>query len=304
MRIFLTGGRGLVGRSLFDGLRAAGYDVFAPPRSEVDLQDRKQIQAAFESYSPDLVIHAAGKVGGIQANIDAPVEFLYENMVLGMNVISASADAGIPRLLNLGSSCMYPREAPNPLVEDEILTGRLEPTNEGYAIAKIAAAKLAEYVSRERGLHYSTLIPCNLYGPHDKFGAGAHMIPAAIAKVHDAMAAGSDEVEIWGDGTARREFMYAGDLADFIVHLLQSPDQIPELVNVGVGSDLSINEYYEAVAGVLGYEGGFRHDLDKPAGMPQKLVDVNRMKATGWSPRTSLQDGISLTYSHFVKAER
>lgn len=304
MRVFVTGARGLVGRTLGDGLRDAGHEVIAPPRSELDLLDRHSLETALRAAKPDLVIHAAGKVGGIQANIDAPVEFLYENMLLGMNVIGVSSDVGIPRLINLGSSCMYPREAPNPLVEETILTGRLEPTNEGYAIAKIAAAKLAEYINRERSLQYTTLIPCNLYGPYDKFRQGAHMIPAAIAKVHDALQSGSDSVEIWGDGTARREFMYAGDLADFIAHLIEHPDRTPDLVNVGVGSDHSVNEYYEIVADVLGYRGGFSHDLSKPSGMAQKLVDTQRLRATGWRPGTSLADGIAKTYDYFLKVER
>lgn len=304
MRIFLTGGSGMVGRTLSAGLVAAGHDVTAPSSSQLNLLDSGAVSDAIHRLSPECVIHAAGRVGGIQANINEPVAFLHENMMMGMNVVQASAAAEIPALINLGSSCMYPREAENPLVETSILSGPLEPTNEGYALAKIATAKLAEYVRRSQGLDYVTVIPCNLYGPFDKFGDGAHMIPAAIKKVHTAIETGSEEVEIWGNGTARREFMYSGDLVDFIVRVVEEPTTCPDLVNVGLGWDLTINEYYAAIGEVLGYRGEFVHDLSKPTGMQQKLVDVSKSREMGWQSGTELRQGLQKTYDYYLEVSR
>jgi GDP-L-fucose synthase len=301
VRILLTGGRGMVGRNIQDHPRARDYEVLAPSRSELNLFDEQAVLDYYARHRPDLVIHAAGTVGGIQANIANPVAFLSDNLKLAENVILGARRSGVPNLLNIGSSCMYPRAAPNPLREEQILTGELEPTNEGYALAKIVAARLCRYIRRETPeLQYKTIIPCNLYGRHDKFDpAASHMIPAAILKIAKAVQEGRSEVEIWGDGTARREFMYVGELADFIFYAVPRLGEMPDELNVGLGHDYSINEYYEAISEVLDYGGSFVHDMSKPAGMKQKLVDTSRMKSFGWSTKMSLRDGIQETWNYF-----
>lgn len=300
--VLLTGGSGMVGRNVAEFPAAAGWKLVAPTSRELDLRDAQATADFVRRLRPDVVIHAAGRVGGIQANIAAPVDFLVTNLDLGRNIVMAARAAGVPRLLNLGSSCMYPREAPNPLVESSILHGELEPTNEGYALAKIAVARLCQYAARENpALSYKTLIPCNLYGPHDKFDPKhSHLVPAIIHKVHVAMKSGQAEVEIWGDGTARREFMFAPDLADAIWRAVDRFDTLPDMMNVGVGSDHSVNDYYRIAAQVIGWRGRFVHDTSKPAGMKQKLVSTERQTAWGWAPATSLEDGIRATYNHYL----
>ncbi len=301
MKIFLTGAGGMVGRNILEHPSAAGVTFLTPSRTEVNLEDYEAVYAFIREQKPDLVIHAAGRVGGIQANMAHPVDFLVQNLDMGRNVIMAAKNAGVQRLLNLASSCMYPREAVNPLGEDLVLKGELEPTNEGYAIAKIVATRLCEYISRENpSLLYKTVIPCNLYGRHDKFAPEhSHMVPAVIRKIHFAAATGQSEIDIWGDGMSRREFMYAGDLADFIFFALDRFEELPQNLNVGLGHDFTINEYYEAIAHEIGYRGRFIHDLSKPTGMRQKLVDTTLLKQLGWQPETSLQEGIRKTYDYF-----
>ena len=301
MRVLLFGGRGMVGRNFLEHPGTADLDVRAPPSTEVDLLDRKAVAACVRSASPEIVIHAAGRVGGIQANIREPARFLAENLDMGRNVVLAAREAGVRRLLNLGSSCMYPREARNPLREEMILQGALEPTNEGYALAKIATAKLCEYVSRENpDCSYKTLVPCNVYGKHDSYDpARSHLVASVIRKVHEAKTAGREVIEIWGDGTARREFLYAGDLADCMVRAVRQFDSLPSTMNVGVGDDHSIDEYYAVVADVMGWSGRFVHDLAKPVGMQRKLVSVERQLAWGWSPKTSLREGVARAYEHY-----
>jgi len=215
----------------------------------------------------------------------------------------AARVAGVKKLLNLGSSCIYPRNAPNPLTESMILQGELEPTNEGYALAKIMTARLCEYIQREdSGCLYKTMIPCNLYGRHDKFDPKhSHLIPAIIHKIRQAVDAGHTPVEIWGDGTARREFMYAGDLADAVLRALGNFESLPSLMNVGLGYDYSINEYYQAAAEVMGFKGSFEHDCSKPVGMKQKLVSTDMQKAWGWTPSVSLRQGLQETYQYYKK---
>jgi GDP-L-fucose synthase len=250
-----------------------------------------------------MVIHCAGIVGGIQANIANPVKFLVENTQLGINLIMSAKEAGVKRLMNMSSSCMYPRAAQNPLAEDLILKGELEPTNEGYAIAKITSTRLCEYINREdSSFEYKTVIPCNLYGKHDKFDPKhSHMIPAVIKKIADAKANRLPSIDIWGDGLARREFMYAEDLANFVNFAIQKFSDMPQNINVGLGHDYTINEYYETIADVIGYQGEFVHDLTKPVGMKQKLIDDTQLKAFGWHYQTKLKDGLRQTYQHYLE---
>lgn len=300
-KIFLTGGSGMVGRNILEHPAAKEWDFLAPSSRDLDLTRRDEVRDYVLANRPDIVIHAAGRVGGIQANVAEPVEFLVVNLDIGRNVIMAAAEAGVPRLLNLGSSCMYPRNAPNPLREEMVLQGELEPTNEGYALAKIVAARLCDYLRRERGLAYKTLIPCNLYGRHDKFSPEhSHLIPAVIHKMHEAKEAEVTTVDIWGDGLARREFMYAGDFADAVIYALDHFEDMPDLMNVGIGGDYAINDYYETAASVIGWNGTFSHDLTKPVGMRQKLVSIDRQTSWGWKPKTSLQDGIRQTYDYYL----
>lgn len=301
--VLLTGGRGMVGQNILEHPMAERFHFLAPTSADLDLCDFAKVQNYISTYSPEFVIHTAGLVGGIQANMARPVDFLVQNLDLGRNVILAARNAGVKKFLNLSSSCMYPRNAINPLTEDLILQGELEPTNEGYALAKIFALRLCEYLHKEDdSFEYKTFIPCNLFGRFDKFDPkNSHLIPAIIHKVHLAKVAGDETVEIWGDGTARREFMYAGDLADAVLRAIKHFDAVPDLMNVGLGFDYSINEYYEAVAKVVGWEGEFSHDLSKPVGMKQKLVSVARQKDWGWAASTSLEGGIAKAYDYYLE---
>jgi GDP-L-fucose synthase len=303
MRIFLTGSAGMVGKNILASAQAKSHVWLTPNRNELDLKNQKDVVAYIKNHQPDLIIHAAGRVGGIQANIKNPVAFLTENTEIGKNVILSAQEAGVKKLLNLSSSCMYPRNAPNPLSEDMILKGELEPTNEGYALAKIFAMKLCEYIQKEDSrFEYKTLIPCNLYGEHDKFAPEhSHLIPAIIHKIHLAKVNGLSKVEIWGDGKARREFMLASDLADCVMTCVEQFSKVPNLMNVGLGFDYSVNEFYQTAAKVIGYQGEFYHDLSKPTGMQQKLVSVSRLTEFGWKPKTTLADGMKKTYEFYLK---
>jgi GDP-L-fucose synthase len=303
LRMLLTGGSGLVGRNLLEHSSIGDYDVLAPRSSELDLRDFGAVELFLRKFQPDIVVHAAGKVGGIQANLNAPIDFLVENLDLGRNIVLASYQSGIKRLLNLGSSCMYPRNRIEPLREEMVLQGELEPSNEGYALAKIVTLRLCEYIMRQDGsCMYRTLIPCNLYGRYDKFDpAQSHLLPAIIDKLHKALREGSSEVEIWGDGTARREFMFAGDLANAVLRATNDFSTVPNCMNVGLGHDYSIDEYYQTTAEVMGYRGRFVHNLEKPVGMARKLVNIERQTAWGWSPHYALKDGIRETYQYYLE---
>lgn len=303
MKILLTGGGGMVGTNILENPDFKEFEVLAPRSGELDLRDFVAVKDYLKKHSPDLVIHAAGKVGGIQANIREPVSYLLENLDMGRNIIWASRQVGIKKVINLGSSCMYPRGHEEPLKEDLILKGELEPTNEGYALAKVLTAKICEYITREdQSYQYKTIIPCNLYGRHDKFNPNdSHLLPAIIHKVHQAKNNNENIVEIWGDGLARREFMYAGDFADAIIRAVHHFDSLPSYMNVGLGHDYTINNYYQAVADVIGFEGSFVHNLDKPVGMSRKLVNIDRQTSWGWSPKHDLTLGIQKTYEFYLK---
>ena len=301
-KLFLTGGAGMVGRNVQAHAAAGDWQIIAPGSRDLDLTDQRAVADFFTAERPDAVVHAAGKVGGIQANMADPVGFLDVNTSIGRNVIVEAHKAGVKTLINLASTCMYPAGAPNPLSEDMILTAPLEPTNEGYALAKILATRLCQYIAaQDPEARYKTLIPCNLFGFHDKFDPkNSHLVPAIIHKMHTAKTTGASEVEIWGDGTARREFMFAADLADAIHAALAKPDDLPDLMNIGLGHDHTINEYYQTVAEVIGWQGEFVHDLTKPVGMKQKLTSTTRQEAWGWSPKTSLRDGLAQTYEFYL----
>jgi len=279
------------------------YQLFTPSSKDLDLLDKFSIDTYLGNKEIDMVIHCAGVVGGIQANMANPVKFLVDNTQIALNIILCAKEVGIKKFINMGSSCMYPREATNPLGEELILKGELEPTNEGYALAKITATKLCEYISQEESsFKYKTVIPCNLYGRYDKFDpTHSHMLPAVVKKIYEAKENKEEILDIWGDGEARREFMYAEDLAGFIYYALENFESMPQNINVGLGHDYTINEYYETIAKVIGYKGKFIHDLTKPIGMKQKLIDDSKLKEFGWCYKTSLEDGIQKIYDYYLK---
>lgn len=300
-RVYITGSEGMVGSNIID-LAPKNIELITPRFKDLDLLDFNAVERFISKEKPDLIIHCAGIVGGIQANVANPVKFLVENTILGQNLILSAQKNRVKKMINLGSSCMYPRNAKNPLNEDLILKGELESTNEGYALAKIFALKLCEYIHKEdETFKYKTIIPCNLYGKWDKFSdKHSHMIPAVIKKIHLATVNNVGVVEIWGDGMARREFMFASDLAILIWHSISNFEQMPNLMNVGLGHDFTINEYYETIAKVIGFKGSFKYDLSKPIGMNQKLVDTSRQTLFGWKPLHSLEDGIKKTYKYYL----
>lgn len=308
MKILITGASGMVGRNIleqpfFADLVAAG-SLFSPSSSELDLGRRDVLTQYFVESKPDVIIHAAGKVGGIHANIAAPYDFLLANLDMGVNLISAARQARVPRILNLGSSCMYPKNWPERLTEDSILRGELEPTNEGYALAKIVVAKLGEYSNRmkDSGVRVKTLIPCNLYGRWDNFDPQhSHLIAAIIHKIREAKRLKRKSVTIWGDGTVAREFMFAGDLAEFSAEAVQRFDDLPDLLNVGTGIDYQVNQYYEIVARALNYEGDFDHDLSKPSGMIRKLMNIDKLSAWGWTAPTDIAMGVRQTVDYYLE---
>ena len=298
----LTGGSGMVGRNILEHPGAQNWNIIAPSSKELDLTNSEKVEDFVVKCQPHIIVHAAGHVGGIQANIASPITFLERNVLIGRNIVMAGYKTGVRRLLNLASTCMYPKLAQNPLREDMILTGELEHTNEGYALAKIMTTRLCQYIRREDpSVQFKTMIPCNLFGRYDKFEPkNSHLLPAIINKVHVAKVNKEKTVEIWGDGTVRREFMYASDLADAILRAADNINLLPDLMNCGVGYDHSINEYYQNVADVIGWEGQFLHSLSKPVGMKQKLCSIERQSAWGWTASTSLRNAISKTYDFYL----
>jgi GDP-L-fucose synthase len=292
----------MVGRNITEHQPASKHEILSPTSKELNLLNPSSIEKYMKINRPDMVIHAAGIVGGIQANMAQPVRFLVDNMQMGLNILMASKSHEVKWFMNLSSSCMYPRDAQNPLSEDLILKGELEPTNEGYAIAKVASTRLCEYINREdESFLYKTVIPCNLYGKYDKFDPEhSHMIPAVIRKINDAKDQNLESIDIWGDGLARREFMYAADFADFVFYAIDNFETMPQNINVGLGHDYTINEYYQKIADAVGYQGGFIHDLSRPTGMQQKLIDDTKLKEFGWQYKITLEQGIAMTYEYFL----
>jgi GDP-L-fucose synthase len=300
-KILVAGARGMVGSALVRRLAQGGYtNVLAPFRTELDLQDARATAAYLARTKPDYVFIAAAKVGGIQANNTFRAQFLHENLAIADNLIAGAHEAGVQRLMFLGSSCIYPKLAAQPIREDALLTGPLEPTNEPYAIAKIAGIKLCEAYNAQHGRQYVSVMPTNLYGPNDNYDlANSHVLPALIRKAHEAMKRGDSEYVVWGTGTPMREFLYVDDLADACVHLMAQGYDGP-LVNLGTGEDVTIRELAETVMAVVGFEGRIVFDATKPDGTPRKLLDVSRLHALGWKHRTSLKEGIALAYADFL----
>ena len=292
----------MVGSAIVRALASQGFtQILTRPRAELDLLDRAAVRAFFEKERPEFVIDAAARVGGIVANFEKPVEFLLENLTLQNNIIEAAADFGCAKLLFLGSSCIYPKHAPQPIREDALLTGPLEPTNDAYAIAKIAGIKLCQAYAREYGKTFLSAMPTNLYGPHDNFDLHtSHVLPALIRKIHEAKKSGAPEVLVWGTGTPRREFLHADDLAEACVFLLKNYDS-PELINIGSGTDVTIRALAELICEVLGYDGALAFDPTKPDGTPRKLMDSSRLFALGWKPRIPLREGIAQAYAWFLE---
>lgn len=301
-RIFVAGHRGLVGSAVLRRLEAAGYEnVATASREQLDLRDQAAVNYWFRDHRPEYVYLVAGTVGGILANSTRPAEFLYDNLMIHATVVEAARLFGSTKLLYLGSSCIYPREATQPITEDQLLTGPLEPTNEAYAIAKIAGIRLCESYRQQYGCNFISAMPTNLYGPNDNFDlTSSHVLPAMIRKFHDAKLAGADEVVIWGTGTPRREFLHVDDLADACLFLMDHYEDKGH-INVGTGEDLQILELAEMVRDAVYPEVEIVHDLTKPDGMPRKLLDVSKLHQLGWHHTIDLKDGVADTYRWFLE---
>jgi GDP-L-fucose synthase len=300
--IFIAGHRGLAGGAILRELQQAGYtNLLTRTRVELDLRQRDRVRQYFEEKRPQAIVVAAAKVGGIKANNDFPVEFLIENLTIQNNLIEAAADFGAEKLLFLGSSCIYPKFAPQPIPESALLTGELEPTNEPYALAKIAGIKLCQAYAREYGRKFISAMPTNLYGPGDNFDLNtSHVLPALLRKVHEARERGDATVPVWGTGTPRREFLHVADLAGACRFLLENYDA-PEFVNVGFGTDVTIRELVELICEIVGFTGELVFDATKPDGTPRKLLDTTRLMQLGWRPQISLRDGIRQTYDWYCR---
>ena len=301
-KVYIAGHRGLVGSAMWRHLETDGFtNLIGRTSTELDLRDHDRVGAFFAEQRPDVVILAAAKVGGIHANATYPADFLSENLRIQTSVLDAALAQRVERVLFLGSSCIYPKFAPQPIHEDSLLTGPLEPTNDAYAIAKIAGVLHVQAVRRQHGLRWISAMPTNLYGPGDNFSAeNSHVLPALIRRIHEAKAAETPEVVVWGSGSPRREFLHVDDLAHATVHLLENYDD-PAPINVGTGEDVTIKELAETIESVVGYSGAISWDTSRPDGTPRKLLDVSRITSLGWAPRIGLRAGIESTYAWYLE---
>jgi GDP-L-fucose synthase len=305
MRILLTGSRGMLGSSIKKHLNDSKFDLLTPTSADLDLLDAEDVHDYIKTQKPDAVIHAAARVGGIQANIDSPYEFLTENIRMDSNLLSASLEYKVPNFLYMASSCMYPRETFQPMKESQILTGALEPTNEGYALAKLVATKTVELASNQYGLNWRSLILSNLFGPGDHFNSDkSHLLAAIITKVEAAKRTNASEITMWGTGNVRREFTYVEDVADFIATKIFSLKDLPAALNIGLGQDYSVLEYYQMVAQYAGYAGKITADASKPEGIRQKLMNIEVAQKLGWNPTTNMTDAIAKTYDWYIDSMR
>ena len=303
--IFVAGHRGLVGSAIVRQLATEGFEnLLTRTRSELDLTNRAAVENFFRTQEPAVVILTAARVGGIKANSDEPVEFLVENLEIQNNVIRAAFENKVRKLLFLGSACIYPKFAPQPIPESALLGGALEPTNEPYAVAKIAGIKLCQAYAREYGANFICAMPTNLYGPNDNFDLErSHVLAALLRKAHEAKQAGAKEIVVWGSGHPRREFLHVDDLAAACLFLLQHYNQ-PEIINVGTGKDLSVRELAELICEIVGFEGGLSWDPSKPDGTPRKVLDISKIESLGWKPAIRLREGIARTYEWFKSQHR
>ncbi|RPJ79767.1 MAG: GDP-L-fucose synthase [Alphaproteobacteria bacterium] len=303
-KIYISGHRGMVGSAIHRNLKTKGYNnIITRTHNELDLTNQQAVNSFFEDSKPEYVFLAAAKVGGILANSTYPAEFIYENILIEANVIHAAYIHGVKKLLFLGSSCIYPRLAPQPLKEEYLLTGELEVTNEAYAVAKIAGIRMCKHYNQQYGTNFISVMPTNLYGPNDNYDlATSHVMAALIRKFHEAKISNESQVIVWGTGTPKREFMHVDDMADACVYLMENRDakDIGEFVNIGVGKDLTIRELAELIQDIVGYGGKIVYDTTKPDGTPQKLLDVSRLNSLGWKARISLRDGILQSYEWYV----
>ena len=299
----MTGGTGMVSKNILENKNSLDHEFITSSTGDLNLIDRNSVRDRLKKEMPDMVIHTAGVVSGIHANIANPVKYMTDNTYMGLNVIMEAYSLGIPNLLNFGSSCMYPRNIGKGLTEEHILKGELEPTNEGYALSKIMTTRLCEYIMREtKDIYYKTIIPCNIYGRHDNFDPNfSHLVPAVIRKLDEAVDARIDKVDIWGDGKSRREFVSAKEVANFIFWIIDNMEKLPQNINFGLGFDYTILEYYQEIAKVVGFQGEFTFDLSKPSGMKQKLCDIQKLNELGWKSTVTLNEGLQETYDFYIK---
>ncbi len=307
-KILVTGGGGMVGASLVKRLKESGYvNLFTPPSKELDLRSQKDVEEYFNKHKPEYVFHLAAKVGGILANIETPADFLYHNLIMQSNVIESARKHNVKKLLFLGSSCIYPKNSPQPMKEDYVLTGKLEPTNEGYGISKIAGLKLCEYYNKQYKTNFISLMPCNLYGYNDHFDAKkSHVVPALILKFHLSKIQNLPFVEIWGTGDVKRELLFVEDLTDAIIYFMlnHNAKDLGPFINIGYGREVTIKELAFMIKEIVNYNGEIRFDTNKPEGMSEKLVDITKSSKLGWKPKTDLKDGLKRTYEWFLENEQ
>jgi GDP-L-fucose synthase len=303
-KIYIAGHTGLVGSAIQRKLKEQGYsNIIGRTREELDLERQTQVEPFFEEQRPEYVFLAAARVGGIFANNSFPAEFIYSNIMVQTNVIHSAYRTGVKKLLFLGSSCIYPKHCPQPMKEEYLLTGPLEPTNEPYALAKIAGIRTCQSYNRQYGTNYISVMPTNLYGPNDNFDLEtSHVIPALIRKFHEAKIESDSSVTIWGTGSPRREFLHVDDLADACIFLMNHYDE-SDMINIGCGEDISIAELALLIKDIIGYTGNIEYNVDKPDGTPQKLLDVSKLKGLGWQPKLSLREGIKKTYEWYCQNE-